>query len=308
MALVRSPMRQGAGAIYPRLMFDRIVVGYGGDEAGRDAVALAGRLHAALGGVVSIAFPYRPLLASEGAEEVERRVRAQLGELAGAAFARATCHWSPASWPIHALHELAAHEQAQLIVFGAAREGLREHLHVALMERMVHGAPCAVAVAPAGYARSAPRAPERVGVGFADSPEGAEAMALAHALAKAIGGELELIAGCGLGPELTAYAGRAGSQGEVEGDLQAEAEGRLREAAGRLGEDVPVSRQAIRGEPAGVLVSRSAELDLLVLGSRSYGPLRHVMLGSVSADVMREAACPVVVVPRGVHGAAADPV
>jgi hypothetical protein len=38
---------------------------------------------------------------------------------------------------------------------------------------------------------------------------------------------------------------------------------------------------------------------LLLLGSRGYGPLRAVLLGGVSHVVVREAACPVIVLPRG---------
>lgn len=62
----------------------------------------------------------------------------------------------------------------------------------------------------------------------------------------------------------------------------------------------PLRQETIRGEPASVLIERSEEFDILMLGSRAYGPLRHVLMGSVSARVMREAHCPVVVVPRGV--------
>jgi hypothetical protein len=40
---------------------------------------------------------------------------------------------------------------------------------------------------------------------------------------------------------------------------------------------------------------------VLVLGSRGYGPLRAVLPGSVSRRVMREARCPVIVLPRGVR-------
>jgi hypothetical protein len=42
-------------------------------------------------------------------------------------------------------------------------------------------------------------------------------------------------------------------------------------------------------------------LDLLVCGSRGYGPLRAVLLGSVSRVVTSAAACPVIVLPRGVR-------
>jgi nucleotide-binding universal stress UspA family protein len=38
-------------------------------------------------------------------------------------------------------------------------------------------------------------------------------------------------------------------------------------------------------------------LDLLVMGSRGYGPIGRVLLGGVSNRVIRSAACPVEVVP-----------
>ena len=61
------------------------------------------------------------------------------------------------------------------------------------------------------------------------------------------------------------------------------------EASGRL----------LDGDAVGELAEASAELDLLVLGSRGYGPVRRVLFGSVSRALARYAACPVVVVPRG---------
>jgi hypothetical protein len=54
----------------------------------------------------------------------------------------------------------------------------------------------------------------------------------------------------------------------------------------------------IDGTPSGL----EALLDVLVLGSRRFGPL----LGSVSSLLIDRAACPVVIVPRGVHAEAAD--
>ena len=47
------------------------------------------------------------------------------------------------------------------------------------------------------------------------------------------------------------------------------------------------------------------EFDLLVCGSRGYGPMRRVLLGGVSRKLIRRAACPVVVVPRAGRLAAA---
>jgi Universal stress protein family len=49
-------------------------------------------------------------------------------------------------------------------------------------------------------------------------------------------------------------------------------------------------------------VAASEQLDLLVMGSRAYGPARAVMLGGVSRQVVVRAACPVLVLPRGTEG------
>ena len=69
--------------------------------------------------------------------------------------------------------------------------------------------------------------------------------------------------------------------------------------------EVETTTSLTDGDPAAVLEAESGELDLLVLGSRGYGPLRSVILGSVSAAAVEGAACPIVVTPR-VDSAMAD--
>jgi nucleotide-binding universal stress UspA family protein len=294
------------GCLASFIMFDRIVAGYAGGQAGGDAVKLAARLAAVLGGRVTVVFPYHSLLSSVPCEQAEERVRGEVQALVAGidGLAALTYHWSPSPWPIHALHELASYEKADLIVFGAAREGLADHLHVSLMERMVHGAPCAIGVAPAGYAAGDPAELHRIGVGFSDSEEGRTALRLAHELAGILAGELEVIAGSGLSPALASYAFSSPSLPLVENEMYEETKANLERVAGELGGSVSVHLETIRGDPSSVLIERSSNLDILMLGSRAYGPLRHVLLGSVSARVMREAHCPVLVVPRGAprHG------
>jgi nucleotide-binding universal stress UspA family protein len=368
-------------------VLEKIVVGYAGDGAGRDAVALGAEIATATGGGLTVVFPYRPPFSRETSEQVQARVEAEVGAQlealgAGGRARHDTYRWSPSSWPIHALHELAEYEHAELIVLGAAREDIGDRLHVSLMERMVHGSPCAVAVAPAGYAESietlrgqAAAAPEgtqptgveptvvqpagvqpagveptvvqpagvqpagveptvvqpagvqpagveptvvqpagaprgvgsrmrRIGVGFASSAEGRAAVTLARELAGRSGGSVTVIAGAGLEPALASYSFSSPAIEEVEQQMYEEIEQTLTRACKELAAEngVPIEHETVRGDPASVLVERSKELDLLVLGSRAYGPLRHVLLGSVSARVMREAMCPVLVVPRGVAG------
>jgi hypothetical protein len=46
------------------------------------------------------------------------------------------------------------------------------------------------------------------------------------------------------------------------------------------------------------LILASENLDLLVLGSRRWGPVKRLALGSTSERVIRHTACPVLVPPR----------
>jgi nucleotide-binding universal stress UspA family protein len=58
-----------------------------------------------------------------------------------------------------------------------------------------------------------------------------------------------------------------------------------------------------RGDPAEriLAVADDAAAEFVVLGSGRKGSLATMLLGSVSHEVVNRAACPVVVVPEGVH-------
>lgn len=62
---------------------------------------------------------------------------------------------------------------------------------------------------------------------------------------------------------------------------------------------VEASAQIVDGYADDELALLSDEVDLVVCGSRGYGPLNSVLLGSVSTGMLRKARCPVLVVPRG---------
>jgi nucleotide-binding universal stress UspA family protein len=56
--------------------------------------------------------------------------------------------------------------------------------------------------------------------------------------------------------------------------------------------------EAPTGVAGAILAERSAELDLLVCGSRGYGAVRSVALGSISRMLAHSASCPLLIVPR----------
>lgn len=69
-----------------------------------------------------------------------------------------------------------------------------------------------------------------------------------------------------------------------------------------LPEDVGAEAVFLSGSPGRELVAQSESVDLLFAGSRGYGPVRSVLLGTVSHALVCGAACPVMVLPRGAHG------
>ena len=167
---------------------------------------------------------------------------------------------------------------------------------------MLTGAMAPVAIAPHGYATRNARL-DTVGCGFDGSAEAQEALTWAHAFARARRARL-----CALAVHSRIAFGGIPTTGalgfESANDaLRAALEQQMREALASLDDDRVVSGRVLQGDAAGELAAASADLDLLVIGSRGYGPVRSVLLGSVSRELVRSAACPVVVLPRGVTAA-----
>jgi nucleotide-binding universal stress UspA family protein len=216
------------------------------------------------------------------------------------------CRTVPGTSAARALHEAAEHEDAGLLVVGSSRQGaVGRVLPGSTAERLLHGAPCPIAVVPQGW--TAASGLDTIGVAYTKGDEGREALRGAHALARRAGARLRIVTVVKVGLELyreiepRVLAGQFGKTlQDVEGEHLVQARQATRSELAELGADVPVDVEALVGEPAEVLVDLSQHLDLLVCGSRGYGPARAVLLGSVSRRVASEAHCPVIVVPRGV--------
>jgi nucleotide-binding universal stress UspA family protein len=57
-----------------------------------------------------------------------------------------------------------------------------------------------------------------------------------------------------------------------------------------------ITTAPVKGHPAEVLMQMAEGAELLVVGSRGYGPIFGALLGSVSHYVAAHATCPVVVI------------
>jgi nucleotide-binding universal stress UspA family protein len=189
-----------------------------------------------------------------------------------------------------ALHEAAERLHARLIVVGtSAREG--RMLGGPTAERILHGAPCAVAVVPRDW--TGETSPQLIGAAYDGGDEARVALHTAYGLARRANATVLVVTLVQWDPEEAAEAGTTLDQMLVEARHRAE-----REVRGLPG-DVPVQIDAVPSDAAAALVELSSGLDLLLCGSRRHGPLRAVHLGSTTRRLTAEARCPVVVLPCG---------
>lgn len=283
-----------------------LVVGVDGSDRSRDALALAARLADDAQDVLMVhVHPYGPLSTLVPDSEYETLVRgvaestlAAVQDTLGPGARRELRLVSDAS-PAAGVQGVAEKTGASLIVMGSShRSGLGRIFAGSVAESMLTGATVPVAIAPHGYATRNARL-ETVACGFDGSPESHEALAWAHALARGRRARL-----CALAVHSRIAFGGIPTTGalglESANDaLRAALDQQMHEALASL-DDPDAGGRVLEGDPAAELAAASADVDLLVVGSRGYGPVRSVLLGSVSRELVRTAACPVVVLPRGV--------
>ena len=292
-----------------------IIAGWEGGERSRDAVRFASVLARTSGATLVIAHAYRydtPQHSSDA--EARLAVRAAAVERLAEADAyvpygmRARTTVIEARSPVQGLHDLAVSENADLIVVGATTKGSLElHAVGSVPERLLRGAPCAIAVAPDGYASERDPGLHVVGVAYDGSPESVHALETAAELAKGAGAALKLIGVVERPSEAVTGIATMYAPPDVDGDYRDAMLATLESVADALPVELRAQVVLAIGEAAPEIIERAGILSLLVMGSRGYGPLKRALLGSVSGPVLRAAPCPVMVVPRGAGELAAKP-
>ena len=232
-------------------MFTTVLIGEANGNGDADAAALASRL------------------AGEGADVA--RVHVEHGSVA------------------HGLRDEAVARGIDLIVLGSSGRGLIGRTFAGDdVTSTLRCAPCAVAVAPRGYA-GADNEIRNIGVGYDGGPEAKLALDAARSLAARTHATLTAL-GVATPPQgLTTPIGVS-----AVSQLEAKRE-QIERCIAELGADV--AGQVVDGVAHQELSELSEKVDLLVIGSsRHHGRVSRVLLGSTSEALSREAACPLLVV------------
>jgi nucleotide-binding universal stress UspA family protein len=278
--------------------FANVVVGVDGGRDGRGAIALGaalcdpdGRLTLAhvSAGNAGVNLNFDPAEARKESLQMLERERSAMGVVAELT--------SISSLTVgRGLHLLAEQIAADVLVVGSCKRGLLGRVFVGDDARAsLHGASCAVAVAPHGYSEHA-AAIKTIGVAYNGTPEAEAALAVGRGLAARYGAVIRALMVVKLPSADVSYW-------EVMAAGSERAATALKDSAKRQLDSLGgVDGRVAVGVPEEELAAFGAELDLLVVGSRSYGPVRRLMFGSTSQYLARSGRCPLLVVPRPIAG------
>jgi nucleotide-binding universal stress UspA family protein len=268
-------------------MFDNIIIGVDGRETGRDALGLAKQL-ASQERQVTLAYvqvlPVKPPPDTGDRAYDRRRAAERLASLGDESHVDADVLCVEARSVAAGLHDLAVRRDADLLVIGASRSDELDRVFVGDDTRSVlEQAPCAVAVAPTGYA-ARPQALETIGAAYDGSPESRRALAVARKLARERNAELSAFEAV---REPLSVQDPWDPQPEIDEGLA-----KTREGIAELGDVEP---HAASGDAIEELTRYGASVDLLVVGSHQYGPIDHLRPGSTAQRLADNAPCPLLV-------------
>ncbi|MBV8219035.1 MAG: universal stress protein [Solirubrobacterales bacterium] len=271
-------------------MFDVVVIGIDGYEAGRDAISLAKAL---LSGDGEVTLVYVEVLQSKPAPEADTRPddEAQrfglerLGRLRDEGQIAADISRVEAPSVRRGLHEFAAGQDADLLVIGAGRHDPVAHMFLGDEAREVlEDPPCPVAVAPAGYSKR-PGQIRKIGVAYDGSPESHGALALARKLTVEHHASLSAF-------EAVPAPAYARDVWNLEGEIDADVE-KARQRIAALG-DVEAHAEFADDAVDG-LRRYGASVDLLVVGAHRHRPADRLVERSTSQRLADEPSCPLLV-------------
>lgn len=302
MAAGRSPQLVGGGAARS---VARVAIGIDGHREGRDAAALGAMIaRATQAELLLVAVHPDPLVVlpaelgwSALRKQAEELLRETRDSVAPNARIVVETDWSVP----RALERVVVREHRDLLVVGSSRAATEGRLRIGTRTRqLLCQCPCALAVAPRGLCSAPGRRLQRIAVGYDGSPEARAALALAVSIAVAGQARLHVMA---VVDDSIPDVGWSQSSRE---SLMTIWDQVLAPAAETLGADAHAAVQATgadarvevrRGRPAHVLGELCDAVDLLVIGSRRWGAVARVLLGSTGEALLRDASCPVLVVP-----------
>jgi nucleotide-binding universal stress UspA family protein len=285
-------------------MFKHIAVGCDGSHEGRDAVALGAAIASVTGARLSLVGVFSPsFLPVEGMSdrrtlraEALRALRRERDLLAPDAFIHTIADTSVA----RALRHYAERSHADLLIVGSSRSAPAGHVTIGRHGRqLLYDAPFAVGVAARHLHDDGLRL-GAIAVGYDGGPEAEVALATAAELARAV--DARLLVRRVVEDRVPVLSGDAWialaewSHEQMWETARQNALAETQSGAADLGARAEVS--ATVGDPGYEMRALSEAVDLVVVGSRRWGPVARLVTGGVGETLVRDASCSILIVPR----------
>jgi nucleotide-binding universal stress UspA family protein len=277
----------------------RLLVAVDGRDGGRDAAALARVLAASdpESSVVAVMvlytgpFPMEYALL-EGEEEKEAQPRLdEARRILGDVEVETRAYGGGSTAAI--LTTLAEREDFDALVVGSSHWGpVGQVLIGSTTKSLLNGASREIFVASKGYSQESHSDFRVIAVGFDGTPESKAALEHAEELAIRSNAVIKVMTVVEPPVIIPGPAGGYAPPAPLDPDTI------LNEAVHSIDKSLAAERVRLDGAPAEALVDACKDVDLLVLGSRGYGPIGRVLLGSVSREVAKHTPCPLLVIPR----------
>lgn len=282
-----------------------IAVGVDPAAQSRDAALLASRIAAATDGdlMLMTVEPELPLLLP-GADQrrARRETETMLSRIRAVDASGARTAITTDLSVARGIRRLARTEHRHLVVVGSRSHGPAGEVSVGHnVRQLLNGLQGALAIAPRGLSAHPDFQLGRIGVGFDGGPEAATALAAAATLVR--GSDAELVVRGVIDDRVPALGWPHVWMGaimqawtEVMDDEARDLERQIEGAISDL--KIKATVEITRGRSAEELRELSAELDLLVIGSRRWGPLARLLLGGTGEGLVHGSRCPLLIVPR----------
>ncbi|MBS1843204.1 MAG: universal stress protein [Actinobacteria bacterium] len=277
----------------------RVLVGYDGSDGGRDAIALGALLAEpdAEFLLVDVIPPVGLFTTNPRRLEDEEPPQSRgffFEALRDLPDRRVETRTYVANSAARVLSEVAEEESFDLIAIGPCYPGIVGRILLGSVGAgLMHGAAAPVAAATRGYDQHHRHVIREIAVAWDGSPEAHEAVLYAEVLARREAASLRLIT---VDVRETTLPGAIGWEPLVP-KTPAEV---LEEGVSSISPDLKVEGKLIDGGSIAAAIAEECRVgvDLLVLGSRGYGALGRVLVGSVGTALLHRVRCPMLAVPR----------
>lgn len=283
-------------------MFKRTVVGCKDSAEGRDAVALGAAIASATDTGLSLVCVYPvslfPVPGSSDRATFRAQAEATLRREHDSQAPQAVIDAVPDPFVARALRHYAARWHAGLVVVGSDASAPTGQAAIGRRSRqLLYHAPFTLALARRGLHEQSVEL-RRIGVGYDGGPEAQAALAFAAELGRATSSTLAIHSV--VEDRLPAFTAEKwiGSKdlGQMwEGKRQA-AQAEAEKAVSLL--DLSTEVTSAVGDPGLQMRDLSKRVDLVVVGSRRWGPVARLVSGSVGETLVSEAHCSIMIVPR----------